>query len=131
MQRCPEFPFISYRSQALPMHYWPMNNRDHLPSESRPNNIFEQGHRTNRSLCFGERQVLHHDHAGDAAREIDPEERDVDAAPARAAGGALAGDLIGRDEEAKPPLFAAVRDAGEVGAAPQRALVPSSVVTFQ
>src|SRR5882724_1094381 len=62
----------------------------------------------------GERQILHHDHAPDAAGGIDPEEGVVDAAPAQAAGGALALYLIGRDEEAEPPLVAAVRDEGEV-----------------
>jgi hypothetical protein len=42
-------------------------------------------------LGVGERQDLHHDHAGDAARRIDPEERVVDAAPAQAAGERLPG----------------------------------------
>src|SRR5580704_18095014 len=50
-------------------------------------------------LGIGERQILHHDHAGDAARRIDPEVCVVDAAPAQAAGGALAGNLIDGDEE--------------------------------
>src|SRR5437879_11105967 len=67
-------------------------------------------------------QILHHDHAGDAARRIDPEERVVDAAPAQAAGGALAGYLIGRDEEAEPPFVASVSNEGEIGAPRQRAL---------
>src|SRR3984893_8178622 len=35
---------------------WPMNNRDHLPPESPPNNIFEQGQRLNtRHLLCGSR----------------------------------------------------------------------------
>jgi hypothetical protein len=41
-------------------------------------------------LGLGERQILHHDHARDAARGIDPEERVVDASAAQAAGRALA-----------------------------------------
>src|ERR1700733_3152807 len=45
-------------------------------------------------LGVGERQVLHHDHAGDAAALIDPEEGVVDAAPTEAPGGALARHLI-------------------------------------
>src|SRR3954447_15924950 len=73
-------------------------------------------------LGVREWQILHHDHAGDAARRIDPEERVVDAAPAQAAGGALALYLIDRDEEAEPPLVAAVSDEGEIGATRQRAL---------
>src|SRR5258705_2560669 len=74
------------------------------------------------SLGVSEWQILHHDHAGDAARGINPEERVVDAAPAQAAGGALAGYLIGRDEEAEPPLVASVSNEGEIGAPRQRAL---------
>jgi hypothetical protein len=73
-------------------------------------------------LGIGKRQVLHHDHARDAALGIDPEERVVDAAPAQAARGALAGNLIGGDEETQSPLVPAVRDEGEVGAARQRGL---------
>src|SRR4051794_11570006 len=73
-------------------------------------------------LGVREWQILHHDHAGDAACRIDPEERVVDATPAQAAGGALALYLIGRDEEAEPPFVAAISDKGEVGAARQCAL---------
>src|SRR6185312_11437761 len=61
-------------------------------------------------LGVGERQELHHDHARDAARGIDPEPCVVDAAPAQAAGRTLAGYLIDSDEEAKPKLVASVSD---------------------
>ena len=73
-------------------------------------------------LGVGERQVLHQDHARNATARIDPEIGVVDAAPAQAAGGALAWYLIGGDEETQSPLVPAVRDEGEVGAARQRGL---------
>ena len=62
----------------------------------------------------GERKILHHDDAGDAADGIDPEEGVVDAAPAQAAGASLARKLIGSDQEAEAPLVASVGDEGEI-----------------
>src|SRR5262245_13298097 len=68
-------------------------------------------------LAVGERQELGHDRAGDAAGGVDPIVGIEDAAPAQAAGGALAGDRVGRDEEGEPPLVATVGNEREIVAA--------------
>src|SRR6266540_6902337 len=57
--------------------------------------------------------------ARNAAALVDPEIGVVDATPAQAAGGALAGHLIGRDQETQAPFVATVRDKAEVRAARQ------------
>src|SRR5262245_59314241 len=68
-------------------------------------------------LAVRERQKLHHDRTGDAPGRVEPIVGIVDAAPAQAAGGALAGDRIGRDKEGEAPLVATVGDEREIFAA--------------
>src|SRR5258705_9380089 len=68
-------------------------------------------------LGIGERQELHVDDTGYPALAVDPVIGVVDPAPAQAARRALAGDRIGRDQEAKPPLVTPIGYEGKIGAA--------------
>src|SRR4051812_4522103 len=73
-------------------------------------------------LGGGERQVLHQDYLRDAALLVNPEIGVVDAAPAEAAGRALARDRVARDEKAESEFVAAVGDESEISASRQRGL---------